>query len=289
MTESSQEISLSDIFEAKERVKGILEPTLCAKTCFLEEFNIEVILKEENLSPTGSWFDRAVLNTLLSLSEDQRRRGVMAISEYRPFIRALFHFGPKLCVPATLVVPLGSEIEKGMLSRPGRVIVSCASHIEETKLQALEFAKRTGLEVIDSDHSHTMLVGLCTLGLEITEQCGPNLDAILVPYKCPSILTELRCFARCMLPHVEIIGVHLKTKKITRVSSCTDKIDNLHDAVLSISDAEVLQAVSRAIEEQHVNTESRIPIETSDVVSMGFAQTRTKRVVVVVPSDCLPH
>ncbi|KAK2569870.1 hypothetical protein P5673_005725 [Acropora cervicornis] len=164
MTESSQEISLSDIFEAKERVKGILEPTLCAKTCFLEEFNIEVILKEENLSPTGSWFDRAVLNTLLSLSE--------------------------------------------------------------TKLQALEFAKRTGLEVIDSDHSHTMLVGLCTLGLEITEQCGPNLDAILVPYKCPSILTELRCFARCMLPHVEIIGVHLKTKKITRGEELKSSIVN---------------------------------------------------------------
>ena len=66
--------------------------------------------------------------------QDQRRRGVMAISEYRPFIRALFHFGPKLGVPATLVVPLGSEIEKGMLSRPGRVIVSCGSHLEEVRI-----------------------------------------------------------------------------------------------------------------------------------------------------------
>ena len=71
---------------------------------------------------------------LLFHRQDQRRRGVMAISEYRPFIRALFHFGPKLGVPATLVVPLGSEIEKGMLSRPGRVIVSCGSHIEEVRI-----------------------------------------------------------------------------------------------------------------------------------------------------------
>lgn len=58
----------------------------------------------------------------------------MAISEYRPFIRALFHFGPKLGVPATLVVPFGSEIEKEMLSRPGRVIVSCGSHKEEVRI-----------------------------------------------------------------------------------------------------------------------------------------------------------
>ena len=48
------------------------------------------------------------------------------------------------------------------------------------------------------------------------------------------------------------------------------------------SDAEVLHAVSRAIEEQHVNTESRIPIETSDVVSRCFAQTRTKRYVMLL-------
>lgn len=46
------------------------------------------------------------------------------------------------------------------------------------------------------------------------------------------------------------------------------------------SDAEVLQAVSRAIEEQHVSTESRIPIQIADVVSMGFTQTRTKRYVI---------
>lgn len=48
------------------------------------------------------------------------------------------------------------------------------------------------------------------------------------------------------------------------------------------SDAEVLQAVSRAIEEQHVNTESRIPIEIANALSMGFTQTRTKRYVILL-------
>lgn len=63
--------------------------------------------------------------------QDQRRRGVITASECRPFIRALFHYGPKVGVPVTLVVPLRSQIQKQMLSQPGRVIVCCGNDIIE--------------------------------------------------------------------------------------------------------------------------------------------------------------
>ena len=70
----------------------------------------------------------------LSLSvymQDQKRRGVITASERRPFIRALFYYGPKLGIPVTVVVPLGSEIQQQLLSKPGKNIVSCGSDLDE--------------------------------------------------------------------------------------------------------------------------------------------------------------
>ncbi|XP_068676862.1 L-threonine dehydratase catabolic TdcB-like [Montipora foliosa] len=289
MTESWQEISLSDIFKAQKRIKEFLDPTPSTKSCFLDEFAVEVTLKEENLSTTGSWFDRAVLNALLVLSEEQRRRGVITVSENKPFIRALYHFGPKLGIPVILMVPVESEIQEELLSRPGRVIVSCGFDIEETRRYAEELAKGIGLEVINSDLSYPMLAGLCTLGLEIADQCGSNIDAILVPYMDRSILKALKCSLKFVLPRVQIIGVNLDTKEKTRVSRSSDKEDSLEDAVLCIREPSAFQAVIRVIEEYSVKKEKGTCTEMVDVVSPSLAQLRYKRVVVVVSSDCLVH
>ena len=56
---------------------------------------------------------------------------MITASECETFIRALFHYGPKLGVPVTLVVPYGSEIHRKMWSRPGGIIVSCGKDINE--------------------------------------------------------------------------------------------------------------------------------------------------------------
>ena len=68
---------------------------------------------------------------ILLLSQDQRRRGVITASECRPFIRALFSYGPKMGVPVTLVIPYESEIHRQMWSRPGETIVGCGNDINE--------------------------------------------------------------------------------------------------------------------------------------------------------------
>ncbi|KAJ7386357.1 hypothetical protein OS493_008478 [Desmophyllum pertusum] len=131
MEELKGALTLSDIYMAKLRIKKLFQATPCARTHFGVDSGLEVVVKEENLSPTGSYYDRAVLNSLLSLSEEQQRRGVITASECRSFIRALFYYGPELGVPVTLVVPCGSEIHRQMWSQPGKIIVSCGNDIKE--------------------------------------------------------------------------------------------------------------------------------------------------------------
>lgn len=61
------------------------------------------------------------------------------------------------------------------------------------------------LLVYRSDHSHTMLAGLGTLGFEILEQCDCNLEAVLVPDSDETLLEALRYSIKSIFPHIKII------------------------------------------------------------------------------------
>ena len=59
--------------------------------------------------------------------------------------------------------------------------------------------------VYRSDHSHTMLAGLGTLGFEILEQCDCKLDAVLVPDSDKTLVKALRYSIKSIFPYIKII------------------------------------------------------------------------------------
>ncbi|KAM7444269.1 hypothetical protein ABFA07_007100 [Porites harrisoni] len=286
MAGENQEVPLSDIYMAKMRIEKDFKATPCTKASFGYDFGIEVALKEENLSPTGSYYDRAVLNSLLVLPEDQQRRGVITATESRPFIRALFHYGPKLGVPVTIVVPNGSKIQTQMCSQPGRVIVSCGADINEAKKNAKELAKGVRLEYIDRDDSSSMFAGLCTMGFEILEQYGSNVQAILVPGSENNLLKALKCSIKSISPQVQIIGVHMQDKEHTEStdSNFLDMI-NESDSVLQVNE-DVSKAVIRVVEEKGFLTLLSEEGVMALAALLSSPLTQLERVVVVC-SECL--
>ncbi|KAM7444270.1 hypothetical protein ABFA07_007100 [Porites harrisoni] len=287
MAGENQEVPLSDIYMAKMRIEKDFKATPCTKASFGYDFGIEVALKEENLSPTGSYYDRAVLNSLLVLPEDQQRRGVITATESRPFIRALFHYGPKLGVPVTIVVPNGSKIQTQMCSQPGRVIVSCGADINEAKKNAKELAKGVRLEYIDRDDSSSMFAGLCTMGFEILEQYGSNVQAILVPGSENNLLKALKCSIKSISPQVQIIGVHMQDKEHTEStdSNFLDMI-NESDSVLQVNSEDVSKAVIRVVEEKGFLTLLSEEGVMALAALLSSPLTQLERVVVVC-SECL--
>ncbi|XP_058947850.2 L-threonine ammonia-lyase-like [Pocillopora verrucosa] len=275
MEECQEELALTDIYMARVRMKKRFRPTPCLTTCFGVDFGIDVFVKEENLSPTGSYFDRAVLNSLLVLPEDQKRRGVITASECRPFIRALFYYGPKLGIPVTVVVPLGSEIQQQLLSKPGKNIVSCGSDLDEAKRCAEELRRGVRLEYIDSDHSLTMLAGLGTLGFEILEQCDCNLDAVVVPGSDANLLRALRYSIKRIFPQIKVMGVKVKEKESARDSN--DALDN----TLEISDVHISRTVLRVLEKKGFLLTTEGVSGMAAFLTGKLTQLRNGRVVVV--------
>ena len=100
--------SLADIRAAASRLDGAIEVTPFVHSRTLSRLTgAEVWLKLENLQFTASFKERGALNKLLSLSDAERRRGVIAMSAGNHAQGVAYHAG-RLGVPATIVMPEGT-------------------------------------------------------------------------------------------------------------------------------------------------------------------------------------
>src|SRR5579872_7410244 len=98
-------ITVQDIETAAERIAGALEVTPARHSRILSEIaGAEIWLKFENLQFTASYKERGALNKLLSLSEAQRRSGVIAMSAGNHAQGVAYHAN-RLNIPATIVMP----------------------------------------------------------------------------------------------------------------------------------------------------------------------------------------
>src|SRR5919205_1174454 len=105
-------ISLEAIRAAAARIAGAVERTPFLPSQTLSRLTgTELHLKFENLQFTASFKERGALNKLLSLGDDARRRGVIAMSAGN-HAQAVAYHSARLGIPATIVMPKGSPNTK---------------------------------------------------------------------------------------------------------------------------------------------------------------------------------
>src|SRR5882757_1975700 len=87
-------VSLADIEAAAKAIAGAVEITPARHSRTLSAIaGAEIFLKFENLQFTASFKERGALNKLLSLSEDERKRGVIAMSAGNHAQGVAYHAG----------------------------------------------------------------------------------------------------------------------------------------------------------------------------------------------------
>src|SRR5580704_16817223 len=98
-------LTLEDIQAAARRVAGHIERTPCRYSMTLSQITgAEVWVKFENLQFTASYKERGALNKLLQLTDDEKRRGVIAASAGN-HAQGLAYHGHRLGIPVTIVMP----------------------------------------------------------------------------------------------------------------------------------------------------------------------------------------
>ncbi|HYH81663.1 MAG TPA: pyridoxal-phosphate dependent enzyme, partial [Longimicrobium sp.] len=97
--------TLADVHAARERIRDRVVLTPCTPSeAFGEMFGGKAFFKFENLQRTGSFKERGALNSMLTMSDDERRAGVIAASAGNHAQGVAFH-ARRLGIPATIVMP----------------------------------------------------------------------------------------------------------------------------------------------------------------------------------------
>src|ERR1700745_2126762 len=98
-------VTLDDVRAAAERIAGNVVRTPCLRSETLSRIaKAEIWIKFENLQFTASFKERGALNTLLQLTAEERKRGVIAMSAGNHAQGVAYHAG-RLGIPATIVMP----------------------------------------------------------------------------------------------------------------------------------------------------------------------------------------
>ena len=106
------DVSLAQIKQAEQRIRDFIYFSPCQRSAALSEMTgQQVFLKLDNLQRTGAFKERGALNRILLLSDDEKRRGVVAASAGN-HAQAVAYHATQRGIPARIVMPLMTPLVK---------------------------------------------------------------------------------------------------------------------------------------------------------------------------------
>jgi threonine dehydratase len=200
-------VSITEIKAAAANIAGEVErtPGQLSRTLSMVA-GCELYLKFENLQYTASFKERGALNKLKSLSESERRRGVIAMSAGN-HAQAVAYHASRLKIPSSIVMPEGTPFTKMKHTRGfgARVLIHGAS-LSDAYARAKEIADSENLVFVHPYDDPLIIAGQGTAGLEFLTQ-APEIDVLVVPIGGGGLISGMSIAARAMKPGIEILGV----------------------------------------------------------------------------------
>jgi len=207
LTANAPVLTLDDVRAAAARIDGhvVRTPTLYSKTLSAMT-GADIWLKFENLQFTAAYKERGALNALLQLTEEQRRRGVIAASAGN-HAQGLSYHGTRLGVPVTIVMPRTTPTVKIMQTESvGGTVVLEGETFDEAYAHARSMERQMGLTFVHPFDDPHVAAGQGTVALEMLEDV-PDLDMLAVPIGGGGLLTGMGTAARGINPNIGLIGV----------------------------------------------------------------------------------
>ena len=203
--------TIDDVKAAAARIAGAVERTPFLHSHTLSRLTgAEVWLKFENLQFTGSFKERGALNKLLSLREDERRRGVIAMSAGNHAQGVAYH-AARLGVRAVIVMPRGTPNSKVANTQVhGAEVVLEGDTLADAARHARKLEARDALTFIHPYDDPAVIAGQGTVALEMLADM-PELDALVVPVGGGGLIGGMAAAARAIKPRIRVYGVESQT------------------------------------------------------------------------------
>jgi threonine dehydratase len=215
---------LADIFssalihEAAERIKPLARRTpIMTSRSIDERAGLRVFLKCENLQRGGAFKIRGASNLILSLSPEERERGVVAFSSGN-HAQATAIASKHVGALATIVMPEDAPRAKVEATRAfGARIVTYDRFHDDREQIAAKILQETGATLVPPYDHPMIMAGQGTAGLEILEEV-PDLDALVVCVGGGGLLAGCATIAKSIRPDIRIFGVEPELANDTALS-----------------------------------------------------------------------
>ena len=273
---------LYDFIEARERLNTVITKTkLIHSSIFSNETGNEVYIKPENLQRTGAFKIRGAYNKIAKLTEEEKKRGVIAASAGN-HAQGVALAAQKLGIKAVIVMPKHTPLTKVEATRRyGAEVILTGEVYDEAYEYAKKLQEKEGYTFVHPFNDEDVIEGQGTIALEVLEEL-PDADIILVPIGGGGLISGIASAAKLKNPLIKIIGVEpegaasaLEARKshhvveldeantiadgtaVKKIGDITfDYIEKYVDDIVTVSDYELMAAFLVLVEKHKIVAEN---------------------------------
>ena len=296
---------IQNFITAREKLsKVLLKTSLIHSPIFSKESGNEVFIKPENLQKTGSFKIRGAYNKITNLSDEEKKKGVIASSAGN-HAQGVAYGAKESGIKAVIVMPKSTPLIKVESTKQyGAEVILHGDVYDDAFKKAKELEEKKGYVFVHPFDDKDVIYGQGTITLEILEEL-PETDIILVPIGGGGLISGIACAAKILKPEIKIIGVEpdgaasayeaIKEDKVVELKeantiadgTAVKKIGNTTfeyikkyvDEIITVSDYELMESFLLLVEKH------KIIAENSGILSLAALKKlkeKNKKVVSVV-------
>ncbi|MBP1357148.1 MAG: threonine ammonia-lyase [Sulfolobus sp.] len=294
------------ISKAKERIsKFIHETPLDYSTTFSKIVDGQVYLKLENLQKTGSFKVRGAFNKLMNLSEEERKRGVIAVSAGN-HAQGVAYAASILRIRSTIVMPETAPLSKYLATKGyGAEVILYGKYVHESMKKTEELIAERGSVYVHPYDDLDVIAGQGTLGIELLP-IQP--DIVVVPIGGGGLISGIATALKYKNKNIKVIGVQSTASPSMKISkelgrlvtvepsySIADGIlvkspsdltfeivENLVDDIVLVDDEEIAYAIMMLLERNKTVAEGAGAASVAALLSGKVKVNRNQKVVALI-------
>ncbi len=287
-------LTLEKVRQAKAALEGVSRETDLLYSPYFSK-NCDIYLKAENLQVTGSFKLRGAYFKISQLTEEQRKKGVIACSAGN-HAQGVALGAQKNGIKATIYIPSVAPLSKVEATRSyGADIVLVDGVYDDAQREALAAVERTGATLIHPYDDDDVIAGQGTIALELLDQLE-ELDAVIVPIGGGGLISGIAYTIKNINPKCRVYGVQAagaasmvtsqagnKVTLLPRISTFADGIavkapgritfdmcQRYVDGFATVTDDEIAAAILALIEQHKLISEGAGAVAVASVMFNKF-------------------
>ena len=217
---ASAAVSLATVQQARERIRQFIYNSPCRHSVELSQMTGQAtFLKLDNVQRTGAFKERGALNKILTLSDEEKRRGVVAASAGNHAQAVAYHACAR-GIRTQIVMPLMTPLVKVAATKGfGAEVVLHGANYDEAYSYALESCATQGMTFLHPFDDVEVINGQGSIGLELLEQV-PDLEAVVVPIGGGGLISGVAAAIKESNANVRVVGV--QTERLPSMLRATE-------------------------------------------------------------------